>query len=638
MFGPKPTIPRENFQFPPHALSFPLPRVSRPSTPSPAATTHRTIAACAAAIVLLIALAYANSFSGGFVYDDRTTVAENTTIRQLWPLGPVLQPPSESGPGGRPLANLSFAVSYALSDLHPWGYHLVNVAIHCLAALALFGVVRRTLAQPLLRVRFGADAIILAALVAALWAVHPLQTQTVTYVSQRTESMMALFYLLTLYCFIRGTTDRPRLWLPLAVIACYLGAVSKEIIATAPLLVLLYDRTFVAGSFAGALRERARLYLALASSWILLAWLLIDVRNRGVGYGLGIPWFDYALTQCQAVVLYLSLGFWPHPLIFDRGIFLLHSLTAAAPYALVLVALLALTAWALLRRPVLGFLLAWFLVILAPASSVIPVIQQPIAENRPHLPLAAVVAFAALMLYSAARRLFILGLGAVLLVVCGTATHLRNRVYASEISLWSDTAAKLPSNARAHYNLGVALDYAGRRTEALSAYRAALDAYPDYAMAHNNLGNALAETGQVAAALPHLERSIQLKPDYPDPLYNLGNAYLNTNRPAEAVPPYEATLRLNPRQPKALNNLAIACLRTNRETDAMRYFERAIALDPVFPDPHNNLAVVLSQFGRLDEAIAHCETALRLKPDYTGARENLASLLKMRAERRAPNP
>lgn len=602
------------------------------SVPPHSSAATRPIYLAAALIVLAALLAYANSFSGALVYDDRAALPENETIRHLWPLGPVFNPPAEAGTGGRPVANFTFALSYALSGLHPWGHHLLNLTIHTLAALTLFGVVRRTLRQPLLRARFDAEATPLAAAIALLWAVHPLQTQTVTYLSQRTESLMALFYLLTVYCFIRSAESRPRLWQPLAVTACLLGVLSKEIIATVPLLVLLYDRTFVAGSFSSALRARARFYASLAATWILLAWLLIGVRDRGVGYGLGIPWFDYALTECKAVVLYLSLGLWPHPLIFDRGVTLLTSVSAAAPYALVLFTLLAATAWSLARRPALGFAGAWFFVILAPASSVIPVIQQPIAENRPYLPLAAVLALTVLTLRFFTTRRTALVLCAVLSVACIAATARRNRDYQSEVSIWTDTTLKAPLNARAHYNLGVALDYLGRRAEAMASYTAALAVAPDYANALANLGNALTEEGRPAEALPLLERAVRLKPDYPEAHYNLGNAFLHTGQPARAIPHYEATLRLQPRQPKACNNLAITFLQTDRLPDAIRFFERALELDSAFADPHNNLGVVLSQSGRLAEAIAHCETALRIKPDYADAKRNLASLRERQRE------
>ena len=595
-----------------------------PSPPAfPLSPSPRALVFAAGLLVLVTLAAYLNSFSGALVYDDRASITENTSIRQLWPLGPVLTPPAEAGTGGRPVANLTFALSYALSGLAPWGHHALNLATHLLAALALFGVVRRTLLQPALRARFGQDALPLATAVAVLWAVHPLQTQVVTYLSQRTESLMALFYLLTLYCFIRGAEARPRLWHPLAVMACLLGVMSKEVIATAPVLVLLYDRTFLAGTFAGAWRQRWKLHAALAATWVPLAWFLIGVGDRGVGYVLGIDWFDYALTECKAVLLYLKLGLWPLPLIVDRGIDLVKDPLAAAPFALGLALLLAGTVWALRARPVLGFIGAWFFVILAPASSVIPVIQQPIAENRPYLPLAAVLALAVLGLHALAGRRATLAACSALAVVCAFATARRNRDFSSEISLWTDTVEKCPNNARAHYNLGVPLDYLGRTAEAIAHYEAALQISPAYADAHNNLGNALAEHGRLAEAFPHLETAVRLRPAYTDAHYNLGNALLHSGRPAEAIGHYQAALRLDPNRPKALNNLGIAFLQTGRPNESIREFERALTLRADFFDPRINLAVALSQSGRHAEALLQAEKALLLRPDSADARQNL---------------
>jgi Flp pilus assembly protein TadD len=609
----------------------------KPKSPTPfTAPKTRALLLAGGIVVLLAVLAYANSFSGAFVYDDRTAITENATIRQLWSLGAVLSPPPEAGTGGRPVANFTFALSYALSGLVPWGYHIINFALHALTGLVLLAVVRRTLQQPLLRPRFGRDALLLATAIATLWTIHPLQTQVVTYLSQRTESLMALFYLLTLYCFIRGTEKAPNLWYSLAVAACLLGVLSKEIIATAPLLVLLYDRTFIAGGFGEALRRRRWLYAALAATWIPLGLLLIGVSHRGVGYGLGIPWFEYALTECKAVLLYLKLSVWPQPLIFDRGVGLLTEHLAAIPFVLGLVCVLGTTAWALWKRPALGFAGAFFFVILAPASSVIPVIQQPIAENRPYLPSAAVVALIVLTVYTVSGRRTTLVLGAVTAAVGAWATAQRNQVFTSEISLWSDTVEKCPGNARAHYNLGVALNYNGRIAEAIEHYRAAVEVAPGYADAHNNLGNALAENGHLAEGLPHLEEAVRLRPTYVDAHYNLGNALLHSGRSSEAAPHYEEAIRLDPTQFKAHSNLGIVHLQANRLEDAVREFEAAAALNPAFADPHSNLAVVLSRLGRLDEAIGHAETALRLKPDFELARKNLESLRATKRQQSQP--
>ncbi|MCE0497832.1 MAG: hypothetical protein LV481_07805, partial [Methylacidiphilales bacterium] len=174
-------------------------------------------------ILVLAALgAYANSFSGPFLFDDLSAIRGNPGIRHLWPPWAPLLPPGELTVGGRPILNLSFALNYAVSGFNVWSYHALNLLIHILAGLILLGVVRRTLLQPVLREKFGADAWPLALAVALLWTLHPLQTEAVTYLSQRAESLMGLFYLLTLYAFIRtiGPSSDRGDWPVICVGAC----------------------------------------------------------------------------------------------------------------------------------------------------------------------------------------------------------------------------------------------------------------------------------------------------------------------------------------------------------------------------------------------------------------------------------
>ena len=216
-------------------------------------------------IVLATVLAYRNSFSGPFIFDD-LAISQNPTIRELWPIWKPLCPPNHGEPvTGRPLLNLSFAVNYAVSGLNVRGYHVANLAIHVLAALLLFGILRRTFLLRSLGNSQIPTPIYFALAIALLWAVHPLQTESVTYIVQRAESLVGLFYLLTLYCFIRGATwGRGRYWYAAAVLACLLGMASKEVMVSAPLIVLLYDRAFLAGSLREAWRRRYGFYLALA--------------------------------------------------------------------------------------------------------------------------------------------------------------------------------------------------------------------------------------------------------------------------------------------------------------------------------------------------------------------------------------
>src|SRR5688500_477519 len=208
------------------------------------------------AVLLAVAavLAYANSFSVPLLFDDWVTIQHNPRLRQLWPIWSALSPPEYSGVGGRPVANLSFVLNYALTGESVPGFHAINLAIHFLAGLTLFGIVRRTLRLPQWRERFHRSAGAVALAVAGLWMLQPVQTQSVTYVSQRTESLMGLFYLFTLYAFIRGATSPgSRAWFIAAVASCFAGMGTKEGMVTIPVIILLYDFVFLSGrSFVAA--------------------------------------------------------------------------------------------------------------------------------------------------------------------------------------------------------------------------------------------------------------------------------------------------------------------------------------------------------------------------------------------------
>jgi len=610
-------------------------------------------------LILAVTAAYVTSFRGVFVFDDLHAIVDNPTIRDLGRLDRILLAPAEGGTiGGRPVVNLTLAINHALGGLDPRGYHAVNLLIHALAALTLFGLLRRTLLRG---PRFAADAPLLALAVAALWALHPLQTAAVTYVVQRAESLMGLFYLLTLYCFVRGTEScsgglRPpgpetavadrrysKAWLLGSFAACLLGMGTKEVMASAPLVVLLYDRTFVAGSWREAWRQRGRFHGALMATWMLLAVLVLSADNRGgsAGFGTAVGWWDYALTQCATIAHYLRLTLWPHPLVFDYGTPLYRSLAAVAPQAGLLLLLLGATAWALVRKPALGFLGACFFLILAPSSSLVPVATQTMAEHRLYLPLAAALTLLGLLVHSLGGRRALLVLLA-LAAGAGVLTARRNLVYHSELALWTDTVAHRPDNSRAHTNLGIALAEAGRLTEATARFEESLSLQPDNAATRLNLCDALTRLGRPAEALPHGEAAVQLDPGSAAAHLNLAQALAALGRTAEAVGHYETVLRLEPGAPEVPGRLAAAHHALGNQAaaaadfaGAITRYRQALALAPDHVPARNNLANALLVTGEVDEAITHYREVLRLNPGDRRVQENLARALELsRAPRR----
>ena len=610
-----------------------------------------------ALLVLVVIAVYHRCLAAPFLFDDTTAVVENPSIRRLWPPDAVLQPPLIGGPvTGRPLLNLTFAVNYALGGLNPAGYHAVNLLLHAGSTLLLFGLVRRTLRRVR---RPEADATVLAAAVALLWGVHPLASEAVVYISQRAELLVSLLFLLTLYGHARALdSPAPRRWQTLAVAACLLGMASKEVMAAAPLAVLLYDRAFGAGSFRGAWRQRRWLYVGLAATWGLLGALVAAQQQRGgsAGFGLGVRPLDYLLTQCLAIVHYLRLAFWPQPLVFEYGRPLVSALATVLPQALLLLALGALTGWALIRRPATGFLGFCFFAILAPSSSVVPIITQTMAEHRMYLPLAALIAgvVAGLDALLGRRSLWLWPLAALALAFV---TGRRVNVYQSAPALWADTVAKVPQNDRAHFNLGRSLAQAGRPGEALvplreairlapqdAAYRVELGnaflalgrtdeaaqtyadgvrLHPGNADLHYSLGLVLRQRGQNAEAAEEFARSLQVEPAREDCQEKLAMTLVDIGRPAEAIGHFEAALRLNGYNPDTRFNLAQTLLALRRVPDAIAQLEPVVAAKPDDAEAQFALGSALAQAQRWPEAIGHLEAAVRLVPDLPGARESL---------------
>ncbi|HVW22805.1 MAG TPA: tetratricopeptide repeat protein [Opitutaceae bacterium] len=576
-------------------------------------------------LVLAAAAAYATSFAGAFVFDDLPGIVDNPTIRHLWP--PPWSGPANTTPEGRPLVNLSLALNYAVSGRRLWSYHAFNLAVHLGAALALFGLVRRTLRRPVLERRFGAAAGGLALATALLWAVHPLQTEAVTYVVQRAESMMGLFYLLTLYGFARAEDGGPG-WRALSAAACLLGMLCKEVMVSAPVIVLLYDRTFAAGSFAGAWRRRRRYYLCLAATWIpLLALLWAEGGRRGEssGFDVGVSAAAYWKTQAPALVHYLRLALWPHPLVFDYGTFWVAGWRPVlAPLALA--ALLAGATLAGLRsRSPLGFLGAWFLAVLAP-TSLVPGATQMIVEHRMYLALAPVLAGAVAGAYALwGRRIYV---PLALLAAAGAVlTAQRNRAYRSGLALWGDTVARRPGSSRAHAAYGYALQQAGRDGDAVAEYRRAWELDPGV-ITRTDLGDALAEAGLLPGAAEQYRAALRANPNYVRAHNELGHVLAQQGRLPEAVAEYREALRLMPSHAIAHNNLGAAYWRLGRADEAIAEYRRALQLDPGYAEAHDNLGLALAgRPGGLPGALMEYRRALELRPDDATTRNNLGNAL-----------
>jgi Flp pilus assembly protein TadD len=570
-----------------------------------------------------VAAAYSGTLSVPFLFDDDASIAGNPSLRSF---AAALWPPIHRTVTGRPFLNLTLAANYAAGGTSVVGYHAVNIAIHALAAVVLFGVLRRTLAP-----RSPALAGPAAFSGALLWALHPLQTAAVTYVAQRAESLMGLLFLVSLYAFIRGS-DGPRAWFAVSLGACLLGMATKEVMAAAPLVILAYDRVFMAGGFREALARRWKVYAALAATWVLLAFLAVTTieRTRAAGAEPGPGAWPYAVTQGPAIVRYLGLCLWPHGLVFDYGT-VLAPLTPAVFLQGALVLLLAAASFrALAKGSAVGFLGASFFLVLAPTSSFMPVAGETLADYRMYLPSVAVLFPIAVAVHSRLGRAaapLCLALAAVL----GAATFARNRDYRSAEAIWADAVSKFPENYRAHNNLGGILEkLPGRQPEALAEYEASVRLKPDSAEGRVNLANALSSfPGRLPEAVKEYREALRLEPNLSGAYVGLGNAESSLSGGlAEAVEAYGAALRLDPGSAEAHFDLGNALAREpGRLESAAAEYREAFRIRPGFAKARFALALVLlREGGREAEAAAQLEEGLRLEPGDPQAAQMLADI------------
>lgn len=586
-------------------------------------------------LVLAVALVYANSFRGPLVLDDLPTLLNNPSLRSLTSPASVLWP--TGGPtSGRPLLNLSFAFDHAGGTGAVARYHATNLLIHLAAVCLVFSWMRRALRLLRMEGVNGREAAALAFCIALAWGVHPVATASVTYISQRAESLMALCYLATLYCLLRAIeAPEARRWPVLAVTACAAGMATKEVMVTAPLAALLLDWTLSAGSLREVWGRRRGLYIGLAATWVLLAGLMVasGIQQRGVGTGTHFTAWSYACTQCTVVVRYIGLVVWPWPLTFDYGVDpVAPSTTAVALCAGALMLLVSAALWAAVKRLPAGFAGLWFFLLLAPTSTIVAVEHQPMAENRLYLPLLPALVCGMLFVrrVGGVRALPLLALPALAFLA-----HARNADYATAQRLWADTVAKRPQNARAWQHYGGALQEAGRRQEALVAFGTAARLRPESAEHQLNIGMALlGEPDRYEEALAHFRAAVRLQSQLPAAHLQLGAALMR--KPAtmeEGRAQLAAAEKLASRDPGVLTQIGrILANLPAYAPEAAGYFQRALALDPDFPAAHFALGLSLaSQPGRDRETENHYWAALRGNPDLVIVHNNLGAILAARS-------
>jgi tetratricopeptide (TPR) repeat protein len=610
------------------------------------------------ALAFIVAAVYANSLGVPFVFDDVPNIKHNPHIAySRFSLEGLLSAGFENPIASRPVAYISFGLNYYLGGYDVFGYHLVNIGIHLITGLLLFLLVKTTLllslqttgdvcsAKPAAAVSMPAsgwrslDPSWVSFWAVALWLVHPVQTQSVTYIVQRMNSMAAMFFVLSLLLYARGrisqkrgadgsgrSAAQPYMWFAGSLLGGLLALGSKEIAATLPFLILLYEWYF---------------FQNLSRSWLKRYWIWVVVISIvfvlvAVIYLGGHPWdrilagyagrdftpLQRVLTEFRVVVFYLSLLLWPHPsrLNLEHDFALSYSLfdPVATVFSLgVLVGLLVLGIALAPRQRVLSFCLLWFLANLVIESSVIGL--ELVFEHRLYLPSMFMILAAVMLFCRYVRHRWLQAALLGLILLAGAwGTFERNRVWQDEVTLYSDCVKKSPHKARAHDGLGTALFKQGREEEAIERFNESLRLDPGFAAAHNNLGVALIRQEKFSRALYHFQEALRLWPGYDDAIDNL-NKLENNLRIDAHIAEVERKLSTYPSDPLIHYDLANLYLRRERLSEAKIHYQKSLALDPGRNGALERLAAVNAMTGKYGEAISLFEEVIARQPEKADA-------------------
>ncbi len=602
----------------------------------------------------LVLIAYSNSFQSGLVLDNTSIIGQDPRIRQA-----TTQNVLSILEGGyrynnpnvglyRPLTTFSYMVNYAIfgHGSRPAGYHWVNLALHCVNVALVYALGIAVFVET-------APAFALA----AIWALHPVLTESVTNIVGRADLLAAFGVLAGLLWYVKAAPPaRRRLaWLAGLVVTQAIGIFSKESAVVLPGLMLLYDLTWIdritwrarSSAFAVlALPLTAFFYLrGQAHAHMLIPFADNPLANAG--------FWTARLTAIKVIGDFLGLFLWPARLSADYSFNAVplfggqawnwedaKALIAVAVClaAAALIAILAVRARPI-EKPIL-FFLAFFFIALAPTSNLILIIGSIMAERFLYLPTVGLAGLVAAAIYGLGQRSPVRPRGlrlawtAVVLACFALAarTYARNLDWKDDLRLWSSAVDAVPGSAKAHYNLAKALEaIPGRMPQAIVEYRQSLHIDPDHADVHNNLANALsAIPGRMPEAIVEYQAAMRLQPGRAEPHNNLANALLNMpGRLPEAIAEYGAALQIQPENAEVHYNLANALLRLpGEQTEAIAEYRAALRIDPNHADAHTNLANALASIpDRLSEAIAEYRAALRIQPDSVGAHIGLANVL-----------
>ena len=580
------------------------------------------------ALAALASAAFASVWRHAFVsFDDPQYVSENHVVRSglTWQGVRWALTTGEAG-NWHPLTWMSHMLDVQLFGVEAGPHHAVNLALHIVNALLLFGVLRRM-----------TGALWRSAFVAALFALHPAHVESVAWISERKDVLSTLFALLTIWAYVEYVRERRWIWYAAVIVGLALGLMSKPMVVTLPCVLLLLDYWPLRRPLERRLILEKLPLLALAAASSVATF--IAQRRGGAVSGLtALPLASRVGNAVVAYLRYIETMVWPahltvlYPYSTDFG----WRLVASAILLVVVTALIAI--WGRRHRYlVVGWL--WFLGTLVPVIGLVQVGIQAMADRYTYVPYIGLFLIAAwgipdlLQRYRFSRILLPAAAG-VLIVALAVLTHIQVQYWRDSLTLWRHADRTTPGDAHVETALGSVLAERGDVAEASSLYEDALRREPSFAEAHNKLGVLLADHGRIAQAVPHYEAALRLKPTLAEAHYNLANARAAAHDTQGAIAEYREALLLRPADARTHNGLGSALDDSGRIDEAIAEYQAALQLDPMLVEAHINLGAARAKQGKVDEAIREFLTAIRLDPDQPDAHYNVAVMLIERGRKR----
>jgi len=598
-----------------------------------------------AALAFILLLVYSNSLDCGWHLDDFHSIIQNPYIHLkdlTWSgisksLHSDLNYPDRLY---RPLAGLTFALNFFISGTDPFSFHLVNLLIHWLCSVFLFLFLYQTLHLPSFHEKYAASAYSIALLSAVLWAINPIQTQSVTYVVQRMTSLAGLFYIMSMFFYAKGRTaqdgKRRFLYGALCFTAFVLAFGSKENAALLPFSILLYEGILVQADIVSWI-TRNKTYVLTALALMLTLSVLYVYYRRGSFLSFLNDYEERPftlsqrlLTQPRVVLFYLSLIFYPLPgrLSIAHSFDISTSLFSPVSTLFAILSLVGAVVFAIFfsrRYRILSFCILFFLVNHLLESSMFPL--ELVFEHRNYIP--SMVVFLPLAMGiclligrygNAAGMRSILAAFVVLLVFgLGHATYLRNFAWKTEASLWSDASLKAPDQFRPHHNLGVAYQKQGRLKEAIGEFEKALESKgvnrkTEKVVTYYHLGRVYYQLGDFHKAKALYEQALQMDANLPQALADLAVLYGAEGDAETALAYLERAYRMDSENPYVNFNMGLHRMR-QRETDrAERHFVKASEAEAIKGSAHLYLGMIYKQKKQLDRAEMHLKNSAAANP------------------------